>query len=208
VRGDDLDLRASQWADQLWPATDREVEFYTTGGQVPLNVRRPACALNPDGAHCTNQLGDRRALDVGLCHACRLPRRPFTRQRPSFTNVLEYNLPKRERNARCCPCARTWASGASRTRTGQGALDPAVGPAKPTLREGHGGQDVRPGRRPAGRRGRPGGSRGARSTATHDRSRRSSPEASGVLTATSPAPAGRGGRGPCCPSGGEGRGRP
>jgi hypothetical protein len=72
ARGDDLDVRASQWADQLWPATDREVEFDTTGGQVPLNVRRPAGALNPDGAHCTGQLGDRRALDVGLCHAYRL----------------------------------------------------------------------------------------------------------------------------------------
>jgi hypothetical protein len=81
MRGDDLDIRASQWADQLWPATDREVEFNTTGGQMPLNVRRPACALNPDGAHCTDQLGDGRTLDVGMGHACRLTASPFTGQR-------------------------------------------------------------------------------------------------------------------------------
>jgi hypothetical protein len=87
VRGDDLDIRASQWADQLWPATDREVEFDATGGQAQLNVRRRACSLNPDGAHCTDQLGDGHALDVGLCHARRLTASPFTRQRPNLTNV-------------------------------------------------------------------------------------------------------------------------
>ncbi len=84
VRGDDLDIRASQWADQLRPATDRKMQFDTTGGQVPLNVRRRACALNPDGAHRADQLGDGRALDVALCHACRLAASPFTRQRPNF----------------------------------------------------------------------------------------------------------------------------
>ncbi|HEV8566720.1 MAG TPA: hypothetical protein VGQ92_06425, partial [Actinoplanes sp.] len=80
-----------QWADQLRPATDRKMQFDTTGGQVPLNVRRPACALTPDGAHRTDQLGDGRALDVALCHACRLAASPFTRQR-RISEDLEYNL--------------------------------------------------------------------------------------------------------------------
>lgn len=39
VRGDDLDVGASQRTEELWLAPDRKVELDTPGRQVPLNVR-------------------------------------------------------------------------------------------------------------------------------------------------------------------------
>src|SRR5690606_496278 len=52
---DDVDLRAGERADQLWPPADGAVDLDSAGRQVPLHVRICAGAVDPDSPHDAGQ---------------------------------------------------------------------------------------------------------------------------------------------------------